>query len=300
MSRRQPLLQPRRIGADLPPVTKDLSRLTRKEIILIRLNIAAFALHLTSFVAAAFISGFFASQSFRTQITTDFRRYDANATGPIQGGNFSSALDSRGYYQLVWVDLPFPLITAIFHGFIAFNSYIRQFYLQGIAANTGNPLRWIEYSITASLMTWVILQLAGVTNLFLLILAGPVANIALQAQGHLQEKLRKKSWIPTLVGWLIFMTQWSIIFAYFFMTITSERPLDVAKPPWFVYSIIIGLFFWFNAFGLIQLSHLMEFPAFMKTGYAQDIAYLILSFTSKLFLTWNLLIGIATNGPSSS
>jgi hypothetical protein len=268
----------------------------RKKNILINLNIAAFALHLVSFIAALAVTIVYASQSFQTEITQDFRRYDVNSTSPSVGGSFSTRIESRGYYQLVWVDLPFPIITSLFHAFIAF--YFRETYLGWIERNEGNPLRWIEYSITASLMTWVILQLSGVTNVFLLIVCGPVANILLQAQGFLQEKLRGKTWLPTMLGWLIFAIQWTVILSYFFTAISSERPENVQQVPWFVYSIIIGLLFLFAAFGLVQLTHLTKWPAFMKSAYAQDIAYLVLSLTAKLFLTWNLLIGIATNGPS--
>lgn len=268
--------------------------------ILVNLNIAAFVLHACSFIAALGVSIAFASQSFQTELTTDFRRYDANATSPSSAGKFSSTIVSHGYYQLVWIDLPFPFITALFHALIAFVPAIRSAYLRDVLSNRGNYLRWLEYSITASLMTWVILQLSGVTNVLMLVMVGVVCNVALQSQGYLQEKLRRVSWIPTLVGWLIFAMQWSIIFSYFFTAITSARPIGVEQAPWFVYVIVIGLFFFFALFGLVQLTHIAEWPRFMASGYAQDIAYLILSLTSKLFLTWNLLIGIATNGPASS
>lgn len=275
---------------------------------LFRLNLAAGILHACSFIAALAVSIAFAGQSLKTEITTDFRVYDANATGPTTSGPFSSTLTSLGFYPLIWVDLPFPIITAIFHLSIALVPFIRQMYFESIFPGknesgerklAGNPLRWIEYSITASLMTWVLLQLSGVTNVFTLIICGPIANVALQLQGHLQEKLKGKSLMPTVAGWIIFMGQWTVILAYFFTAVTSPRPAGAEQVPWFVFSIIIGLFFFFCAFGLVQLAHVLEYPRFMKSAYAQDIAYLILSFTSKLFLTWNLLIGIATNGQAS-
>lgn len=275
---------------------------------LFRLNLAAGLLHAASFIAALAVSIAYAGQSFNTEITTDFRVYDANSTGPSVAGPFSTVQKSLGYYPLIWVDLPFPLITAIFHLAIALVPFVRQMYFDGIFPGkdpsgerflAGNPLRWLEYSITASLMTWVLLQLSGVTNVFTLIVCGPIANIALQIQGHLQEKLKGTSYMPTVAGWLIFLGQWTVILSYFFTAVTSPRPLDAEQVPWFVFSIIIGLFFFFCAFGLVQLAHILEYPRFMKSAYAQDIAYLILSFTSKLFLTWNLLIGIATNGPAS-
>jgi hypothetical protein len=125
-------------------------------------------------------------------------------------------------------------------------------------------------------MTWVILQLVDVQNVFLLILAGPVANIALQAQGYLQERFEKTR-IPTYVGWLIFAGQWSMIWVYY---------AYVPSKPWFIHSIVIGCFVWFVLFGLVQLLRFSK--------YTQELLYISLSFTAKLYLTWNLLTAAAT------
>ena len=270
--------------------TKPLEVTTTQERVLWWLNAVACVLHGCSFVAALTVSIVFASQSFQAEITSDFRRYSVNATN-----SYTSELRSLNTYPLIWVDLPFPIITALFHGVIAFSPVVWKYYKDSIFEESGNPLRWIEYSITASLMIWVIMQLSGVTNLLMLLVVGIFGNVALQWQGHLQEKLKGKSWVPTLVGWIIFLGQWIIIFAYFFTAITSPRPDGVAHVPWFVYSIVIGLFFLFAVFGLIQLAYMMGWPRFMRTAYAQEIAYLVMSFTAKFFLTWNLLIGIAIN-----
>jgi hypothetical protein len=215
---------------------------------LIFLNRFAFFIHGSSFIAALVVSIIYAKNSF---------------LGIIEG---------LPPYPLIWVDLPFPIITAFFHGAIGFIPYVQQKYLYYIFKEHRNPIRWFEYSITASLMTWVILQLSGVTNIYLLILAGIICNIVLQAQGHLQEKL-PKSWIPTLIGWIIFATQWTIIFT----TFTNRQ--------WFVYSILIGMFIFFCFFGFVQLSRV--------SAYRQDLLYLTLSLTAKLYLTWNLLIAAA-------
>lgn len=271
----------------------------KQAVILRNLNIAAFALHLASFIAALIVSIVFSASSFQAEITTDFRGYNVNATGPANAGPFSSTLVSKSFYPLIWVNLPFPLITALFHGFIAFVPFIFKSYTDNVLTENNdaasNPLRWFEYAITASLMTWVIMQLSGITNIFILLMLGIFGNIVLQFQGYLQEKTMAISRMPTLTGWLLFLAQWITIFSYFFTAITSERPANVATVPWFVYSIIIGLFFLFSTFGLIQLARVFKFPKFMVTGYAQEIAYIVMSLTAKLFLTWNLLIGIAIN-----
>jgi len=276
---------------------KVTKRNRKQERILITLNKAAFALHLISFVAALIVSIIYSGQSIKTEISVDFKRYDEMPmpSSPPQAGNFSTTLESKGFYSLIWVDLPFPLITALFHGAIVFIPWLKEYYLKQIRTNGANPLRWIEYSITATLMTWVIMQLAGITNIFILVFGAIIGNVSLQLQGYQMEQLKGKSWVPMITGWIIFMGQWSTIMAYFFTAITSERPETVASAPWFVYSIIIGLFFLFAIFGLIQLSHYAKWPRFMSSKYAQEVAFLSMSFIAKFFLTWNLLIGIASN-----
>ena len=261
-------------------------------------NMAAGFLHAASGIAALVMTLVYLSGSFMTEITTNFRVYEANATGPVSAGPFASGLRSLGYYRLVWVDLPFPFITAFFHLAIAFLPAVNTYYNDAVfrgGERSGNPLRWLEYSITASLMIWVIMQLSGVTDLFTLLFLGVMCNVALQWMGYIQEQLKGRSVAPTVVGWLIFAGQWAVVFSYFFTAITSPRPMDVERVPWFVYSIVLGLFFLFSLFGAVQLSHLLEWPRFMAKPHNVEKAYIFLSFTAKLFLTWNLLIGMAIN-----
>jgi len=283
--------------------------------ILYRLNIAAFILHMLTFLVALVVSIVFAKQSFQTELTSDFRGYSLTPLGPPEAGPFATVLRSLGYYQLIWVNLPFPLITAIFHLVVAFE--LRPQYNQWLFKEGRNPLRWLEYSMTASLMTWTILQLSGVTNVFLLVTLGIVANVVLQLHGYLMEVLNPKvtkatstaaaaavNWLPMLSGWFLFLGQWSVIFAYFFSALASPRPPTAAQVPWFVYSIVIGLFFQFALFGLVQILYYAEFAkswfkGFFASPFGYEVCYIVLSLTSKVFLTVNLLVGIATNQMSS-
>ncbi|MBX9636397.1 MAG: heliorhodopsin HeR [Nitrosomonas sp.] len=286
----------------------------QKSQLLQRLNTAAFVLHLLTFVASLIVTLIFAPQSFQTQLTVDFRVYGNDtlsiaAPPPVQAGPFATKLQSLGYYQLIWVNLAFPLVTAIFHALIAFEPYVRKQYNDWVFLEGINPLRWIEYSFTASEMTWVIMQLSGITNIFLLVMLGIVCNVALQCQGYLMEVLNKKpatrvQWAPMLCGWLIFMGQWAVIFSYFFEALASPRPSTAMQVPWFVYTIVIGLFFQFALFGLVQV---FRYASFTKTwfggffkGFGYEISYIVLSATSKIFLVLNLLIGMAINQMSSA
>lgn len=273
-----------------------IQKMLKQQFNLYKLNVAAFSLHLITFIVSLILSIVFAGQSFQTELTSDFRNYGNNsANPPPQAGKFFTNLQSLGFYQLIWINLPFCLITAFFHALIAWNPTINKKYNIWVFKEHRNPLRWIEYSITASLMTWVIMQLSGITNIFLLIMTALIGNIILQAQGYYMEIL-KVNWIPMLVGWLVFLGQWSIIFAYFLEALTSPRPPTATQVPWFVYTIVIGLFFQFAAFGFVQL---FRYLGYIKSAYKYEMFYIILSLTAKIFLSLNLVIGIAVNNMSN-
>ena len=86
------------------------------------INRVAGFFHWGMFIVALVLTLVYKDQSFLAEITTDFRRYDAMPPmgTPMQAGNFSTTLQSSGFYQLIWVDLAFHLITGLFHIVIGF------------------------------------------------------------------------------------------------------------------------------------------------------------------------------------
>lgn len=228
------------------------------------LNIVAGVLHLVNFIVSLVLVILYHPQSFKGNLTVDF--------GLI--------LKPLGSYPLVWVDLPFSLITALFHLWIAFNSkqYRTYVFVRGY-----NPYRWQEYSITASFMTFVIMQVAGVSNIITLLVVGVVGNVLLQFQGYQMDlsnppNRTKTTWMPTLLGWLLFCGQWALIWSYFF---------SLPARSWVVYTVVIGNFITFCVFGLIQLLH---YARVWKDPYTIEIAYMFMSYTAKFYLNWNLII----------
>ena len=142
-------------------------------------------------------------------------------------------------------------------------------------------------------MTWVIAQLVGITNIFLLLAVAVFGNVLLQLQGHLMEEVninhkekKRVNWWPTIIGWAIFVGQWACILTYFIALATTT---DSVGPPAFVWVIIIGLLVIFDIFGLVQFLHYLGWPRFLRSTYGVEVTYITLSLTSKLFLTWTLL-----------
>lgn len=256
----------------LPP--SDTTQKVKQTKTLSWLNKGAGFLHATNFITGLILVIIFNNQSIVSEITTDF-----NATS-----------ERHTTYQLLWVELPFSAITSIFHFYLGWGKEKQTRYFDYVFRLGQNPYRWIEYGITASLMTWVILQVAGATNVLLLILAGIICNMVLQYQGYLMEVLNppsrtKTNWGPTVAGWFLFCGQWAVIFAYFFNSVTTSNA------PWYVYTIIIGCFLQFCIFGIVQL---LQFTKVVQTPYGVEVAYITLSYTSKFYLNWNLIIAMLT------
>lgn len=275
--------------------------------VLRNLNIGAAFLHLASFIGALTVVIIFRKDSLQTQLTTDFTKYDDSLapTVPEQAGPFDVMLESLGFYQVAWVELAFPIITSIFHFIIAFVPIVNANYTRDALINEKNWIRWLEYGITASIMNWVLFQVSGITNIFTLIVVAIIMNVVLQYLGYVMEDINtpkelafrsgKVHWAATIIGWIVFVGQWIIVFGYFFGAVTSERPIGVDPVPAFVYVIVIGLFVQYSLFGFVQLFHYLRWPRWIATGYGAEISYIVLSFISKFFLDWTLIAGIVTN-----
>lgn len=245
-------------------------------------NIAAGVVHMLIFLGSLGVAIWLTveDRGFRALLTRDFI--------PSEG------LASLGTYPLVWVEIWFPFITSIFHFVIAWG--VLEEYAKWTLDRGINPLRWLEYAITASFMTWSIAQLSGITGIFTLLMVGVVGNVALQYQGYAMEMLNEKrksqgiNWTPTIVGWIIFAGQWAAIFTYFFINASSS-----SVPNW-IYGVVIALFVQYSLFGLVQILHYTTSKgSFFESNWGVEVSFIVLSLVSKTSLDLMIVIGIATS-----
>lgn len=142
-------------------------------------------------------------------------------------------------------------------------------------------------------MVWVISQLAGITNVVTLV-TQVLVNVCMQLTGYAMEVVNERrprsmtDYTAMVIGYVLFVAQWVLILTYFFANISADGA------PWFVYVIVIGLFFQFLLFGLLMTLHYAGPWAWFHSNYNYEWCYILLSFTTKLFLTWTLLTGIIT------
>ena len=197
--------------------------------------------------------------------------------------------------DLGWLVILFHLLSFVFQGIAWLSDSCGPFYgyqYKYIIGENRNPLRFIEYAFSASVMLIAIALLNGVTDINLIVSIG-LLNSSCQLCGLVVEYIdnRKMKWILHLTGWLQFIGAYGIIGRAFLKSIDSSK----TRPPEFVYFIVIIIFILFSSFGFVQLLELIT----NLNPYSKEKTYVILSLTSKLFLGWMIFSNILLIGNNS-
>jgi hypothetical protein len=237
-------------------------------------NIRAGFLHLASLIGVVMLANNFSLP------------VDANyMTGP------PGSSSSTGPILLFSVRMAFTIalflgLSAFFHFLISSRAFFPK-YVEGLKNKT-NFFRWVEYSISSTVMIFAISQLNGISN-YATLLAICGVNVSMILFGWLQEKYIKpgdKQWLPFIFGCIAGIIPW-IIFAV--QLITPKNPSSV-RAPGFVYGIVFSLFLLFNCFAIVQF---LQYRAKGKwANYLRgEKAYIILSFVAKSLLAWQIFAG---------
>ena len=191
--------------------------------------------------------------------------------------------------NLGWLIISFHILSFAFQLFAALTDVtgpvLGYKYTDMILSNK-NPLRFIEYGFSASIMLIAIALLNGVTDINL-ITSIAVLTSACQLCGlvvEYQEDIKFK-WILHLTGWLQFFWAYGIIGHAFIKSIEES---DGIGPPEFVYVIVFALFLLYASFGFVQLSELI----ITINPTTKEKAYVILSLTAKLLLGWMIFSNV--------
>ncbi|MDH3754085.1 MAG: heliorhodopsin HeR [Acidimicrobiia bacterium] len=151
-----------------------------------------------------------------------------------------------------------------------------------------NYARWVEYSISASLMIVLIAMLPGITNLYALIGLFAI-NAAMILFGMLMEQVNRPgstvSWWPFTFGSLAGIVPWTAITI---ALIVAQRDGDGV--PGFVYGIFVSLFLLFNCFAVNQWLQYRRRGRFADYLYGEKV-YLVLSLIAKSALAWQVYAG---------
>ena len=154
-------------------------------------------------------------------------------------------------------------------------------------ANNRNYARWIEYSISSSVMIVLIAMLVGIVDIAaLLALAGVNATMILF--GLLQEKYEEPgdnvNWVSYWFGVVAGAIPWIAI------TIYLLAPGVDNQPPGFVYGIFFSLFVFFNSFAIVMVLQYKKIGRWADYRFGES-TYVLLSLLAKSALAWQVFGG---------
>jgi len=223
---------------------------------------------------------------------------------PARGSNstmmrFTTIKKSTGTFSMGTAIAAFFFLSFAFQ--FAAVTFFWPFYIRMLKTNYMQPLRFVEYSMSASLMTLIYATLLGIietTELWLLFVSTGVTMLLgiVQEYMPLFKKNYKKLnyfeyFLPHMIGWFLFIPTMLIFVAKFSLSV-SNGP---SKPPEWVYGVYSSQFVLLSAFGFNQalqqralwlnLSKPMECE---RLAIVFERRYMMMSLTTKSILAWIL------------
>ena len=240
-------------------------------------HIVAIGWHTIQFIAMTII--YFNNErvrDFNKMLTTTYYIFN-NSTGTLQQKSKDIGSVNIGFIALLFI-----FITIIAHMFYWHKTKkTRTFGVLSVG-------RWVEYSITSSLMLLCIMLLVGcsdictltimTSNNFSMIMCG----LAMEwVNTNNNNKRHQVTWFPFYIGCFVGIWPWFTIFMY--MGIEENG----SYIPWFVYVIVFGYIVFFNSFAV----NMFMFFKYRRNVTEYNCNYIILSLTSKSFLAWFIFLG---------
>jgi len=239
-----------------------------------KLNLIAGGLHLVSLIAILLLSTDVALPVVATYMS------DAPGTG-----NFAAPIELFSL-NISYTVAAFMALSAFFHFFVSSGPIFPK-YVDGLKRHI-NIYRWIEYSLSSSIMIVIILQLNGVTDYIALIAIFGV-NVSMILFGWLQERYSQPGsgdMLPFWFGCIAGVVPWIAIF----INMLSPSGPPETTVPGFVIGIVISLFIFFNCFALVQWKQYKAEGKWADYLYGERW-YIILSLVAKSLLAWQVFVG---------
>jgi hypothetical protein len=187
--------------------------------------------------------------------------------------------------SIAWGVAIFLFMSAIAHFAIA-SPGVYPWYLRNLEQQR-NYARWIEYSLSSSVMIVLIAMLTGISDIAALVALFGV-NASMILFGWLQEKYETPgenvNWLAYWFGVIAGAVPWIAIGIYLF-----SPGLD-ASPPGFVYGIFFSLFVFFNGFAIVMVLQYRKVGKWANYAYGES-TYVLLSLVAKSALAWQVFGG---------
>jgi hypothetical protein len=213
---------------------------------------------------------------------------------PISGSylKFDTISQSLLPTNKVIFDLSLPMLIAVFffmssaaHFIIA--TFYNKKYNSDLKAGL-NKLRWVEYSLSASVMMVAISLLVGIydfSSLIMIFILTAVMNLMGLVMEIHNQTTDRTNWLSFWIGSSAGLIPWIVI--AFYMWLGADNG---SSAPTFVYWIFVSIFIFFNCFAINMVLQYKKIGAWKDYMYGER-AYIILSLVAKTLLAWQVFAG---------
>ncbi|KAL6080523.1 Heliorhodopsin [Balamuthia mandrillaris] len=251
-----------------------------------KLRVANLVIGLVQLVTAVIIFGITDSDArwpwytfFPFNLDPEENREQFSVPDPHRVGNIPV-----GYYSGIFLFLSF-----LDHLLVSLPCGPWQVYRYWVSRNQ-NHFRWLEYSLSASLMHVMIAQVSGVTDVHLLfaifgltaatMFYGALHEILNASRFGKDSKQVPRTWFAFVAGCVPHTFAWLVIVCYFFQAVSNAEEV-----PGFVWAIIFILFFTDALFAVALWLQWLEVWIW-RDYVGGELTFMLLSLTSKQLLAW--------------
>lgn len=179
----------------------------------------------------------------------------------------------------------FFFLSAFFH-FVIATAYNKQ-YNKNLKIGI-NKARWLEYSLSASVMMVAIAMLVGVYDLASLAMIFGLTAImnllGLVMEVH-NQTTSSTNWLSYWIGCLAGAIPWSVVALYMWLGAANGSPA-----PTFVYWIFVSIFVFFSCFAINMVLQYRKIGPWKDYIYGER-SYVVLSLVAKSLLAWQVFGG---------
>ena len=240
-----------------------------------KFNLAMFAVHISQVFLMLYLS-----RSAKIPITRSYPFFDTNTMSIIP------ASETMFELELAPLIVLFLFISATAH--LLISTVLYEKYTKHLK-NGMNPYRWIEYSLSASLMIVIIAMLTTIydfgTLLALFTLTAVMNLMGLMMELH-NQKTEKTNWTAYAIGCIAGFVPWVVIFISLLGGISSAGD----TVPDFVIWIFVSIAVFFNLFAINMFLQYKKIGKWKDYIYGEKV-YIILSLVAKSALAWQVFAG---------
>lgn len=239
------------------------------------LNIFASVLHFAQGVSMLLFSS-----AFALPMTTSFLSFDAYTQ------TLNPHLNTFAKIPIGPLVAAFLFLSAIAH-FLLIVPGVNTWYVVHLKKGM-NLARWMEYSLSSSLMIVIIAMLVGiydvVTLLVIFFLNAMMIFFGWVMEAH-NQVTQKTDWTAYIFGCIAGFVTWVAVFIYLIGAGTGG-----GQVPTFVYWIYVSIFLFFNIFALNMLLQYKKAGPWKDYLFGERM-YIILSLVAKSLLAWQVFAG---------